>query len=726
MASGGEDPGPFDVRSHVPTLGVDRSHLMQGSGVHPHDDVQRGGLQQLGAGDREEEIQGASQPERIALHGAHVPDEMVPKFGMEFKSYEMAYAFYNKYAEHVGFDVRKSRSRAAYREICCSREGKNKYRGDETKRERRRGSARIGCRAYVRVRNVVREGEVVSVVFDDVVVEHNHPLTRSPSAVKHMRSHKQRDDTLMEFVDTMQQCRVPQSSVMGVLSDMHGDCETIPFTTRDLENRKTANVREENADDISKLLNFFNECKKDNPKFYWDIKTYEEGVALTITYNQHFLDVPCFEMKGLNHLSGYLRRSRIAWATAVRPRCILTDQDPAMAIAVGRAFPYTIHRLCRWHIIDGHSDHLNTIFMRHKDTETEMMVCINQTYTPIEFEYAWKEFIDKFGLHDSTVLRDLYDIRHRWVPAFFKEDYCGSVPNVKTAWPFAEQLSRVYTRAVFKVFENTLDESVHFRIEQYGVDQTQWIISHSKRSEKHDWCQRQFKDKGIVIGCTAASKVGEEVAVAFERATSVMKGLRNQLEEIPVDVHGLDADDGVSEHEVDVGDGAGPSIHRGGSAGDEISKRPPPKSMTKGRGSDSNETERCWLSTGDSTGRRVDGWNIWVGVDNDVTERLTPSPVMREVDLPPEFRVRGPPMPDWPPPPTESDEERFQEDLEQYYNDGYVSTPCPSPASDLCDSEENLEDEVRKMIIGGMGMCCLRLINKGYSVAAEQAQEGLG
>ncbi|BAS97775.1 Os06g0475800 [Oryza sativa Japonica Group] len=107
-------------------------------------------------------------------------------------------------------------------------------------------------------------------------------------------------------------------------------------------------------------------------------------------------------------------------------------------------------------------------------------------------------------------------------------------------------------------------------------------------------------------------------------------------------------------------------------------------------------------------------------------ERLTPSPVMREVDLPPEFRVRGPPMPDWPPPPTESDEERFQEDLEQYYNDGYVSTPCPSPASDLCDSEENLEDEVRKMIIGGMGMCCLRLINKGYSVAAEQAQEGLG
>ncbi|BAT16757.1 Os12g0287550 [Oryza sativa Japonica Group] len=354
-----------------------------------------------------------------------------------------------------------------------------------------------------------------------------------------------------------------------------------------------------------------------------------------------------------------------------------------MAIAVGRAFPETIHRLCRWHIIDGHSDHLNTIFMRHKDIETEMM-----TYTPIEFEYAWKEFIDKFGLHDSTELRDLYDIRHRWVPAFFKEDYCGhmtstqrsesfnrlvkssfvdhqtalhrfarrilevvlsrkekeaaetracqDVPNVKTAWPFAEQLSRVYTRAVFKVFENTLDESVHFRIEQYGVDQTQWIISHSKRSEKHDWCQRQFKvtadvvngqficecmqwehtglfcphllrafvhvqvekiphtyvlrrysreaksdvnfdrrdrpiagldgvklsnrTKVLSLDAQQLVKWGRRSSVAFERATSVMKGLRNQLEEIPADVHGLDADDGVSEHEVEVGDGARPSI----------------------------------------------------------------------------------------------------------------------------------------------------------------------
>ncbi|BAS97885.1 Os06g0494550 [Oryza sativa Japonica Group] len=77
----------------------------------------------------------------------------------------------------------------------------------------------------------------------------------------------------MEFVDNMQQSRISHSSVMGVLPELHGARENIPFTNRDLENRKAANVREENADDISKLLKFFSECEEDIPKFYWDIKT---------------------------------------------------------------------------------------------------------------------------------------------------------------------------------------------------------------------------------------------------------------------------------------------------------------------------------------------------------------------------------------------------------------------------------------------------------------------
>ncbi|KAF0919099.1 hypothetical protein E2562_028385 [Oryza meyeriana var. granulata] len=78
------------------------------------------------------------------------------------------------------------------------------------------------------------------------------------------------DETMMEFIDTMQENRVAQSNIVaGVLMHM---------------NRKVANVCAENADDINKLLAFFNECKKNNNQFYWDAQLDEQGDFSAHTY----------------------------------------------------------------------------------------------------------------------------------------------------------------------------------------------------------------------------------------------------------------------------------------------------------------------------------------------------------------------------------------------------------------------------------------------------------
>lgn len=143
---------------------------------------------------------------------------------MVFESFDHAYDFYEKYACHAGFDVRKSRLKRTIREICCAREGRHKYRGDEANRERKRTSKRTGCKAYVKIKNVTTDGKLSSVVFDVVVIGHNHPLTPSPSpsAVKQMRLHRNR-------ADTVQECRVTQN--------MHEGQENVPFTSPDVEIR---------------------------------------------------------------------------------------------------------------------------------------------------------------------------------------------------------------------------------------------------------------------------------------------------------------------------------------------------------------------------------------------------------------------------------------------------------------------------------------------------------
>lgn len=63
----------------------------------------------------------------------------------------------------------------------------------------------------------------------------------------------------------------------------------------------------------------------------------------------------------------------------------------------------------------------------------------------------------------------------------------------------------------------------------------------------------------------------------------MMKGLRKQLEEIPPDVCEVGVNEGSGEHggggedEIDLG---GPMLRPRGSAGDRVSRRPPPRTMT--------------------------------------------------------------------------------------------------------------------------------------------------
>lgn len=154
-------------------------------------------------------------------------DDIVPKQNMVFKDNDSVYDFYEKYAYHAGFDVRKSRTKKTIREICCSREGHHKFhKGDESERERNHRTKKTGCKAYMKVKNVMVDGEVSSVCTMLLCL-----------SIKHMRSHKLRDDTIMEFLNTMQENRVAQNNLIGVLADMHGGQENILFTSRNLENR---------------------------------------------------------------------------------------------------------------------------------------------------------------------------------------------------------------------------------------------------------------------------------------------------------------------------------------------------------------------------------------------------------------------------------------------------------------------------------------------------------
>jgi hypothetical protein len=98
-----------------------------------------------------------------------------------------------------------------------------------------------------------------------------------------------------------------------------------------------------------------------------------------------------------------------------------------MLIALERVFPNTIHRLCLWHVQSRYMTFLNELYARFEevDFKTKFQSIIHHPLTELEFETAWSMMLEEFHLHDNMTLNKMYGIHKDWVPAFFKNDYCG-------------------------------------------------------------------------------------------------------------------------------------------------------------------------------------------------------------------------------------------------------------------------------------------------------------
>ncbi|XP_072149963.1 uncharacterized protein [Setaria viridis] len=232
----------------------------------------------------------------------------------------------------------------------------------------------------------------------------------------------------------------------------------------------------------------------------------------------------------------------------IRTRCILTDQDQAMGVAIAKEFPGVVHKICRWHVVNKHMPHLTNLFGMYakKNFKDKFYSVLNHPLTPVEFEAAWQELLDEFDLQKDGTLDSLYCQRQLYVPVYFKDQYCGRMASTqrsessnfvmkkcfvnkhtalhrfakkmldfmhsrkmkeseesyhgmskrltRSKWPFEIQVSRIYTRNVFKDFEKKMIDCTAYDIEDNPIEgETCYLVTHTNRSSKISWGQHQFK-----------------------------------------------------------------------------------------------------------------------------------------------------------------------------------------------------------------------------------------
>ncbi|CAL5039221.1 unnamed protein product [Urochloa decumbens] len=357
-----------------------------------------------------------------------------PHMGMEFESDTAARAFYNAYALRFGFGIRVARSRSERRKgvevlvmkrFVCLKEGHNKKKPVEpsNKKKRKRLSIRDGCPAMM---EVVRRGPNKWVITK-LVLEHTHVIISADRA---------REVQLRRLSGKFQE---HENQLQEVRRNVFGDT------------------------DAQGLFDYFKKMQSENCGFFCSIQVdskncvsnavwvdsrarmaytyFGDAVSFDTTYSQNENMLPFAAFTGVNHHGdtvvfgcalildrtessyGWIFETWLAAMDKQLPFSITTDEGKGMTAAVAKVFPQCFHRLCRWRILSRCKKKLTDVYRRFPEFHDELKRCINGCDTVPVFDLFWGSILDKYGLRDDTWLQSLYEIRHKWVPAYLTSSF---------------------------------------------------------------------------------------------------------------------------------------------------------------------------------------------------------------------------------------------------------------------------------------------------------------
>ncbi|XP_073138914.1 protein FAR1-RELATED SEQUENCE 5-like [Henckelia pumila] len=254
---------------------------------------------------------------------------------------------------------------------------------------------------------------------------------------------------------------------MRLLEIEYGGPGHVGCTEKYIRNLEKQIRNEHKGVDAESLIEFFASEKEKNSDFFYDFETdsdnrfnkcfwadavsrraygvFGDVVVFDTTYNTNRYGMIFAPFVGVNHhhqtiifCCGFLsdeKTESFVWLfnkfmeamPKGAPNVIITDQDPAMTKAIAKVFPQTVHRYCLWHILNKFSDKLDPVTFR--DHYQMIKNAIANSTTPDDFDRSWKEVIKCAKLELNGWLSLMYEIRHKWVPAYFNHVFSAGMSS---------------------------------------------------------------------------------------------------------------------------------------------------------------------------------------------------------------------------------------------------------------------------------------------------------
>ncbi|XP_035843756.1 protein FAR1-RELATED SEQUENCE 5-like [Helianthus annuus] len=180
-------------------------------------------------------------------------------------------------------------------------------------------------------------------------------------------------------------------------------------------------------------------------------------------------------------------------AHGTQPTLVLSDQDPSMLQAVPMVFTESRHRLCMWHIMKKLPSKISADVLDNTDLRSCIHRLVWNVYIkPETFESRWNDLLQTFGLQDHSWLNDMYNIKHLWVPAYFRElPMCCLMKTTSRCESFNAAFKVNSTSANTLVqfmmcFENRVDsQRYRQRVSEYKTSSTMFTANTDLALEQH-------------------------------------------------------------------------------------------------------------------------------------------------------------------------------------------------------------------------------------------------
>lgn len=454
---------------------------------------------------KREEVEGESKGEPVGE----------PYKGLEFNSANEAYKFYCIYAAHAGFKVRigqlfrsKNDGSITSRRFVCSKEG-------------HQHPSRVGCAAFMRIQRHESGRWVVDRLQKEHNHELDSPAEASTRIAAASKGFREDLSTGLESLDLVEAngglSLVSRGRESNVGSDWYNMLLDY-FQSRQAEDTGFFYALE--VDDGKCMSAFWADGRSrfSSTQFGDAVvfdTTYKRGsyslpLASFIGVNHHRQPVLLGSALIADESEESFTWVFRAWLRAMSGCCplsIIADQDKAIQHSIAQVFPGTHHRFSAWQIMAKEQENLGALLSMNTEFKYEYETCISQSQTANEFDSAWNMLINKYNLRENAWLKEMYRTRKSWVPLHTKGSFFAGIPadgSMKTYFgtlltaqtpinefvvrfgkaleqrreeerkedfnsfnlqavlhtkdPIEEQGRRLYTMAMFKVFQKELLE----------------------------------------------------------------------------------------------------------------------------------------------------------------------------------------------------------------------------------------------------------------------------